>query len=174
MRAIFDAAVDGIVTIDERGTIERFNPAAERMFGYTEAEVTGKNVSMLMPSPYHEAHDGYLAHYLHIGEKTIIGIGREVLGLRKDSTTFPMDLAVGETRQGERRIFTGTVRDISERKQAEEQRDRLLPTRSSRTSVMSCPTTSKPRYGPSARWRTGSPRITQTSSMTKARNTCVF
>lgn len=126
MRAIFDAAVDGIVTIDERGTIERFNPAAERMFGYTEAEVTGKNVSMLMPSPYHEAHDGYLAHYLHIGEKTIIGIGREVLGLRKDSTTFPMDLAVGETRQGERRIFTGTVRDISERKQAEEQRDRLL------------------------------------------------
>jgi two-component system sensor kinase FixL len=126
MRAIFDTAVDGIVTIDERGTIESFNPAAERMFGYTEAEVVEKNVSMLMPSPYHEAHDGYLAHYLQTGEKKIIGIGREVVGLRKDGTTFPMDLAVGETRQGERRMFTGTVRDISERKQAEEQRDRLL------------------------------------------------
>ena len=126
MRAIFDTAVDGIVTIDERGIIERFNPAAERMFGYSEAEVAGNNVSMLMPSPYHEAHDGYLAHYMQTGEKKIIGIGREVVGLRKDGTTFPMDLAVGETRQGERRMFTGTVRDISERKQAEEQRDRLL------------------------------------------------
>ena len=126
MRAIFDTAVDGIVTIDERGTIERFNPAAERMFGYTEAEVTGKNVSMLMPSPYREAHDGYLAHYLRTSEKKIIGIGREVVGLRKDGTTFPMDLAVGETRQDERRMFIGTVRDISARKQAEEQRDRLL------------------------------------------------
>lgn len=126
MRAIFDTAVDGIVTIGERGIIEHFNPAAERMFGYTEAEVVEKNVSMLMPSPYHEAHDGYLAHYLQTGEKKIIGIGREVVGLRKDGTTFPMDLAVGETHQGERRMFTGTVRDISERKQAEEQRDRLL------------------------------------------------
>ena len=126
MRAIFDTAVDGIITINERGIIERFNPAAERMFGYTEAEVIEKNVSMLMPTPYHEAHDGYLAHYMQTGEKKIIGIGREVVGLRKDGTTFPMDLAVGETRQGERRMFTGTVRDISERKQAEEQRDRLL------------------------------------------------
>ena len=126
MRAIFDTAVDGMVTIDQRGTSERFNPAAERMFGYTESEVTGKNVSMLMPSPYHEAHDGYLAHYLQTGEKKIIGIGREVVGLRKDRSTFPMDLAVGETRQGAHRMFTGTVRDISERKQAEEQRDRLL------------------------------------------------
>lgn len=126
MRAIFDTAVDGIVTISERGIIERINPAAERMFGYAEAEVTGNNVSMLMPAPYHEAHDGYLDHYLQTGEKKIIGIGREVVGLRKDGTTFPMDLAVGETGQGERRMFTGTVRDISERKQAEEQRERLL------------------------------------------------
>jgi PAS domain S-box-containing protein len=126
MHAIFDTAVDGIVTIDESGIIERFNPAAERMFGYSEAEVTGKNVSLLMPSPYCEAHDGYLAHYLQTGEKKIIGIGREVVGMRKDGTTFPMDLAVGETRLGEHRMFTGTVRDISERKQAEEQRDRLL------------------------------------------------
>ncbi|MBI2779809.1 MAG: PAS domain S-box protein [Gammaproteobacteria bacterium] len=126
MHAIFDTAVDGIVTIDESGIIERFNPAAERMFGYSEAEVTGKNVSLLMPSPYCEAHDAYLAHYLQTGEKKIIGIGREVVGLRKNGTTFPMDLAVGETRLGEHRMFTGTVRDISERKQAEEQRDRLL------------------------------------------------
>ena len=126
MRAIFDTAVDGIVTIDERGTIERFNPAAERMFGYTEAEVTGQNVSMLMPSPYHEAHDGYLAHYLQTGEKKIIGSGREVVGLRKDGTSFPMDLAVGEMLLSERRMFTGTVRDISKRKQAEEQRALLM------------------------------------------------
>jgi len=126
MRAIFDTAVDGIVTIDERGTIERFNPAAEHMFGYTEAEVTGKNVSMLMPAPYREAHDGYLAHYMQTGQRKIIGIGREVVGQRKDGTTFPMDLAVGETRQVDRHMFTGTLRDISERKQAQEQRDRLL------------------------------------------------
>lgn len=126
MRAIFDTAVDGIITIDERGIIERFNPAAERMFGYSEAEVTGKNVSMLMPSPYHDAHDGYLAHYLQTGEKKIIGIGREVVGLRKDGTTFPMDLAVGEMLLSERRMFTGTVRDISKRKQAEEQRALLM------------------------------------------------
>lgn len=126
MRAIFDTAVDGIITIDERGIIERFNSAAESMFGYTESEVVEKNVSMLMPSPYREAHDGYLDHYLQTGKKKIIGIGREAVGLRKDGTTFPMDLAVGETRQGEHHMFTGTVRDISERKQAEEQRDRLL------------------------------------------------
>ena len=126
MRAIFDTAVDGIITISERGIIERINPAAERMFGYTEAEVTGNNVSMLMPVPYREAHDSYLDHYLKTGEKKIIGIGREVVGLRKDGTTFPMDLAVGETSQGEQRMFTGTVRNISERKQAEEQRERLL------------------------------------------------
>ena len=126
MRAIFDTAVDGIVTINERGIIERFNPAAERLFGYTEAEVTGKNVSMLMPAPYHEAHHGYLAHYVQTGEKKIIGIGREVVGQRKDGTTFPMDLAVGEMRLGERRMFTGTVRDISKRKQAEEQQALLM------------------------------------------------
>ena len=125
-RAIFDTAVDGIITISERGIIERINPAAERMFGYSEAEVTGNNVSMLMPAPYREAHDSYLDDYLKTGEKKIIGIGREVVGLRKDGTTFPMDLAVGETGQGTHRMFTGTVRNISERKQAEEQRERLL------------------------------------------------
>lgn len=120
MRAIFDTAVDAIVTIDEHGLIDRFNQAAERLFGYAEAEVTGKNVSILMPSPYREMHDGYLGHYRQTGEKRIIGIGREVIGQRKDGTTFPMDLAVAEMRFGERRMFTGMVRDISERKQAEE------------------------------------------------------
>ena len=116
MRAMFDTAVDGIITISERGIIERFNPAAERMFGYSVAEVVEKNVSMLMPAPYHEAHDGYLANYMQTGEKKIIGSSREVVGLRKDGTTFPMDLAVSITNQGEREMFIGTMRDISERK----------------------------------------------------------
>jgi len=126
MRAIVDTAVDGIVTIDERGHIERFNPAAERLFGYTAAEVAGRNVSMLMPSPDRERHDGYLAHYLQTGEKRIIGIGREVTGQRKDGSVFPMDLSVAEMQLGGRRMFTGMVRDISERKQAEERHARLL------------------------------------------------
>ncbi len=126
IRAIVNNLIEGIITINEYGAIGTFNSSAERIFGYTEAEVVEKNVSMLMPSPYHEAHDGYLAHYLQTGEKKIIGIGREVVGLRKDGTTFPMELAVIETRQGERRIFTGSVRDISERKQAEEQKARLI------------------------------------------------
>src|SRR3569623_246061 len=126
MRDIFEAAVDAIVIIDECGIIERLNPAAERIFGYAESEITGKNVSMLMPSPYREKHDGYLENYKRTGERRIIGIGREVVGLRKDGSVFPMELAVAEMRLGERRMFTGVVRDISERKQAEEQRSRLL------------------------------------------------
>lgn len=120
MRAIFDTAVDAIVTIDERGIIDRINHAAERVFGYLETEVTGKNVTMLMPSPYREMHDGYLTHYRETGEKRIIGIGREVTGQRKNGTTFPMELSVAEMRFGDRRMFTGMVRDISERKHAEE------------------------------------------------------
>ncbi|HZV67854.1 MAG TPA: ATP-binding protein, partial [Telluria sp.] len=102
------------------------NPAAERLFGYAEAEVAGANVSMLMPSPHRESHDGYLAHYLQTGERKIIGKGREVEGLRKDGTVFPMDLTVAEMRLGKRRMFTGMVRDITERKQAEEKNLRLL------------------------------------------------
>ncbi|AOB31421.1 histidine kinase [Bordetella sp. H567] len=126
LRAVFDTAVDAIVTIDERGSIERFNPAAVRIFGYTEAEVLGRNVSMLMPSPYQEMHDGYLDHYLRTGEKKIIGIGREVVGMRKDGTVFPMDLAVAEMRVGDRRMFTGMVRDITERKRSEAEYAQLL------------------------------------------------
>jgi len=126
LRAIVDTAVDAIITIDEKGVIERVNPRTERLFGYTGAELVGNNVSMLMPAPYREMHDGYLARYRQTGEKKIIGIGREVVGLRKDGTTFPMDLAVAEMRLGQRRMFTGVVRDITERKHAEEQRQRLL------------------------------------------------
>jgi PAS domain S-box-containing protein len=126
MRAIFENAVDAIITIDERGIIDRLNPAAVRLFGYEPEEAIGKNVSMLMPSPHREQHDGYLSHYLQTGEKRIIGKGREVEGQRKDGSTFPMDLAVAEMHIGDRRMFTGVVRDISERKHAEEQRKALL------------------------------------------------
>ncbi len=119
MRAIVETVVDGIIVIDERGVIEQFNPAAERIFGYAAAEVIGNNVSMLMPEPYAPEHDGYLRHYLETGEARIIGIGREVVGLRKDGTTFPMDLAVSDTHLGDRLLFTGIVRDVSERKRNE-------------------------------------------------------
>jgi PAS domain S-box-containing protein len=120
LRAILDTIVDAIITIDDQGRIESFNPAAEGIFGYTVAEVRGRNVTMLMPSPYREEHDGYLAHYRDTGERKIIGIGREVMGQRKDGTTFPMDLAVSEVSLNGGRVFTGIVRDITERKQSQE------------------------------------------------------
>ena len=120
MRAIVDTAVDAIITIDETGIIERFNPAAQKLFGYSEADIKGKNVSTLMPTPFQQMHDGYLAKYLATGEKKIIGIGREVTGLRKDGSVFPMDLSIAEMRLGERRMFTGIVRDVSERRLVEQ------------------------------------------------------
>jgi two-component system cell cycle sensor histidine kinase/response regulator CckA len=119
-RAILDTVVDGIITIDERGIVESVNPAAARIFGFAPSEVIGQNVNMLMPEPYHSEHDGYLANYLKTGEKKIIGIGREVVGRRKDGSTFPMDIAVSEVHLADRRIFTGIVRDVTERKRAEE------------------------------------------------------
>jgi PAS domain S-box-containing protein len=119
-RALLDSAVDAVLTIDERGLIQSFNPAAERMFGYTAAEVVGRNVHLLMPSPYREEHDGYLARYRATGERKIIGIGREVTARRKDGTVFPIDLSVAEARLGEWRVFVGTIRDLSERKRAEQ------------------------------------------------------
>jgi two-component system, chemotaxis family, sensor kinase Cph1 len=128
MQAILQTAVEGIITIDDRGVIELINPAAEKLFGYTRAEVQGQNVSILMPSPYREEHDRYIANYLRTGEAKIIGIGREVSGRRKDGTLFPMDLAVSEVRLPHRRLFTGFVRDITERKRAEQQLAELAQT----------------------------------------------
>lgn len=125
-RAILDTAVDGIITINDRGIIESFNRAAERIFGYTAAEVIGRNISMLMPEPYRSAHDRYVEHYVRGGPARIIGIGREVEGLRKDGSVFPMDLAVGEVRLAERRLFTGITRDISYRKAVELEARRRL------------------------------------------------
>jgi len=121
IRAILQTAVEGIITIDERGIVESINPAAERIFGYRASEVVGHNVSMLMPSPYREEHDSYLGNYRRTGKAQIIGIGREVLGRRKDGSVFPMDLSVGEMNLAGGRMFTGIVRDITERKLLEKQ-----------------------------------------------------
>jgi two-component system sensor kinase FixL len=119
--AIIDAAVDGIVLIDARGTIIAFNPGAERMFGYSEQEVLGRNVNMLMPSPYHEEHDGYMRRYLATGQKRIIGIGREVSGLRRNGEHFPIHLSVGELEIGGAPHFAGILHDLSTRVRLEEQ-----------------------------------------------------
>lgn len=120
LRAIIETSPDGLITIDEHGIIQSFNPAAERMFGYAAEEVIGHNVAYLMPSPHREQHDAYIARYLRTGEKRIIGIGREVLGQRKDGGVFPIELAVGEVRTQGRRIFAGFVSDVSARQRAEE------------------------------------------------------
>jgi PAS domain S-box-containing protein len=124
-RAILETAVDSIITIDERGTVESVNPAGERLFGYKAAELLGQNVKLLMPEPYRSEHDTYLDHHRTTGEKKIIGIGREVVGQRKDGATFPVELAVSEMWLGDRRFFTGIVRDVTERNRAE-QAQRLL------------------------------------------------
>src|SRR5579862_5069846 len=94
--ALVAFAVDGIMAIDEKGTVRVYNKACERLFGYQASEVLGRNVKMLMPQPYRDEHDNYLAHYVGTGEKHIIGIGREVSGRRKDGSTFPMNLSVGK------------------------------------------------------------------------------
>jgi two-component system sensor kinase FixL len=112
---------DGIVTIDARGDIKSFNPTAEKLFGYMEADVVGQNVKILMPEPYQQEHDGYINRYLETGVKRIIGIGREVVGQRKDGTSFPMELAVGEMEIEGAKQFTGFIRDISRRREAEEE-----------------------------------------------------
>lgn len=115
LRSILETVPDAIVVISETGLIESFSPAAERLFGWSASEAIGKNVNMLMPSPYREGHDGYLARYRKTGERRIIGIGRVVVGQRKDGSTFPMELAVGEMKSGGVRAFTGFVRDLTER-----------------------------------------------------------
>lgn len=112
-------AVDGIITIDTEGIIKSFNPAAEKIFGYSETEVLGKNVKLLMPSPERENHDRYIQNYLESGTKHIIGIGREVVGLRRDGSEVPLELAVSESVAKDTRLFTGLLRDISKRIEAE-------------------------------------------------------
>ncbi len=121
LRAIVDTAVDGIVVINNRGIIESVNPAVTRMFGYRPEQLLGQNVKLLMPDPYHTEHDQYLHNYLSSGQKKVIGIGREVLGLRNDGVSFPIELAVSEMLVDGAQKFTGIVRDISSRKQAEAQ-----------------------------------------------------
>jgi PAS domain S-box-containing protein len=120
LRAIFRTIVDAIVVIDGEGRILDFNPAAERIFGYAAEEVIGQNVRCLMPEPDSSQHDQYLKNYFQTGQPRIIGTGREVTGLRKDGGTVPLDLAVSEVNYDGRRLFTGILRDITERKQAEE------------------------------------------------------
>lgn len=121
LRAIVETAVDAIITIDARGTVDSLNPAAERMFGYRSEEIIGRNVNMLMPSPYREGHDSYLEAYMRTGVRRIIGIGREVEARRKDGSTFPIDLAISEMSIAGEVRFTGIIRDISQRKRQEQE-----------------------------------------------------
>jgi two-component system sensor kinase FixL len=119
LQSILDTVPDAMVVIDERGHMQSFSAAAEALFGYTAAEVLGRNVSMLMPQPYRGSHDGYLHRYLTTGERRIIGIGRVVVGERKGGSTFPMELSVGEMKSSAKRYFTGFIRDLTERQNAE-------------------------------------------------------
>lgn len=125
-RTVLESAADGIMVIDETGLIQSFNPAAERIFGWKAEEVIGRNVNGLVPAPYYAIPESHLRNDLQVGEEKIIGVGREVEGLRKDGTRFPIDLAVSEVRIGERRLFAGITRDITERKRVELERDRFF------------------------------------------------
>ncbi len=119
LTSILNTVPDAMVVIDERGIMRSFSPTAERQFGYRAADVVGRNISMLMPSPHREHHDGYIERYLTTGERRIIGIGRVVVGERRDGSTFPMELSVGEMHSGSARYFTGFIRDLSERQKTE-------------------------------------------------------
>jgi PAS domain S-box-containing protein len=120
LKAVVDTAVDGVILIDARGTVLKFNPACEKLFGFSAAEVVGQNVKMLMPAPFRGEHDSYLTNYHRTGVAKIIGIGREVVGQRKDGTTFPMDLSVGEAKEDGESIFVGIIHDLTERKRSEQ------------------------------------------------------
>ena len=119
LSAVVETAVDGVILIDARGCVLMFNSACEKLFKYRANEVIGQNVKMLMPGPYREEHDGYIENFHRTGERKIIGIGREVFGLRKDGTTFPMDLSVGEAKQDQGSIFVGIIHDLTERERVE-------------------------------------------------------
>jgi two-component system sensor kinase FixL len=125
LQSVLDTVPDAMIVIDPKGIIQSFSATAERLFGHTAGEMIGRNVKILMPSPYRESHDGYLARYMKTGERRIIGIGRIVVGLRKDGSTFPMELSVGEMQVGDRRFFTGFVRDITERQETQQRLQEL-------------------------------------------------
>jgi two-component system, LuxR family, sensor kinase FixL len=125
LQSVLDTVPDAMVVIDTVGIMQSFSATAERLFGYRAAEAIGQNVSILMPSPYRKQHDGYLDHYMTTGERRIIGLGRLVVGQRKDGSTFPMELSVGEMRSGDRRFFTGFVRDLTERQQTQQRLQEL-------------------------------------------------
>ncbi|MDB5580060.1 MAG: sensor hybrid histidine kinase [Bradyrhizobium sp.] len=120
LKAVVDTAVDGVILIDARGCILEFNPACEKLFRYRSQDVIQQNVKMLMPSSYRVEHDGYIKNFLETGERKVIGIGREVVGQRKDGSTFPMELSVGEAKQEGESIFVGIIHDLTERKRTEE------------------------------------------------------
>jgi PAS domain S-box-containing protein len=121
LRAIIENVLDAIITIDEHGIIDTFNPAAENIFGYNKSEITGKNINILMPEPYQNEHNSYISHYFQTKEPKIIGIGREVLGKRKSGTTFPIDLSVNTTMSQGKHIFIGVIRDITARKKSDDE-----------------------------------------------------
>ncbi|WP_342343625.1 PAS domain S-box protein [Methylocella tundrae] len=120
LRSVLDTVPDAMIVIDSRGVMRSFSSTAERLFGYTAEEILGRNVSILMPSPYREQHDSYLDRYIATGERRVIGLGRVVVGLRRDGSTFPMELSVGEMRSGDSRFFTGFVRDLTERQETQQ------------------------------------------------------
>ena len=121
LEAIIDTAIDGIITISDRGIVETMNRAAAGIFGYEESEIVGKNINSLMPAPYRRAHDGYLERYNRTKEPRIIGIGREVKGKKKDGEIFPFRLAVSEVILNDRIIFTGIIHNLTEVKKAQEE-----------------------------------------------------
>ena len=127
-RSIVENMVDGLITIDDKGLINMFNPAAIELFGYRVEEVVGKNLKMLMPEPYHSEHDGYLKNYSVTHQKKIIGIGREVEGLHKNGKKFPIDLAVSEIEVNGQKLYTGLVRDITERKAMDKMKNEFIST----------------------------------------------
>lgn len=126
LRAIVETATEGIITINQYGIIESFNPAAEQIFGYTALEIIGQNVNLLMPSPFREKHDEYMVHYQQTGQKYLIGKTRELLGQHKDGRIITLEISVNEIEMGDSKLFTGIVRDITERKFAEKERLKLI------------------------------------------------
>jgi two-component system sensor kinase FixL len=125
LQSVLDTVPDAMIVIDTQGIMQSFSATAERLFGYSAAEAIGQNVRILMPTPYREGHDGYMHRYMTTGERRIIGIGRIVVGQRKDGSTFPMELSVGEMRVGDRRFFTGFARDLTERQEAQQRLQEL-------------------------------------------------